>query len=147
MTKFATKVTILAREKLTASSILQEKISRSNNVELVMNQDVQAFEIIGNRLSAVLTKDLESGETKTWTPEGVFVFIGMSPNSSFLPPEIETDLRGFVSTDRSLQTSLKGFFAAGDVREGATAQAASAAGEGATAALMIRQYLQSIGEW
>jgi thioredoxin reductase (NADPH) len=146
LTKFATKVTILAREKLTASSMLQEKIARSKNIELVMNQHVQTFEIKENRLSGVITKDLESGKIKVWTPEGVFVFIGMSPNSGFLPPEVETDLRGFINTDDSLQTSLKGVFAAGDVRQGATAQAASAAGEGATAALMMRQYLQSIGE-
>ncbi len=146
LTKFATKVTILAREKLTASRILQEKIARSKKVDLVMNQDVQSFEIQDNRLSGIITKDMESGETKTFTPEGVFVFIGMSPNSGFLPPEIETNIRGFVSTDGTLQTSLKGVFAAGDVREGAIAQAASAAGEGATAALMIRHYLQSIGE-
>ena len=70
----------------------------------------------------------------------------MSPNSGFLPKEIETDLRGFVRTNSGMQTSQKGIFAAGDVREGATAQAASAAGEGASVALMIRQYLQSIGE-
>lgn len=146
LTKFASKVTILAREKVTASSILQEKIARSEKVEMVMNQEIQAFEIEHNRLSGVVAKHLKSGEIKTWKPEGVFVFIGMSPNSGFLPPEIETNMRGFVTTDGKLQTSIKGVFAAGDVREGATAQAASAAGEGATAALMIRQYLQSIGE-
>ena len=146
LTKFATKVTVLAREKVTASSILQEKISRSKKIEIVTNQEIQAFEIENRRLSGVVAKNLESGELQTWKPEGVFVFIGMSPNSSFLPPEIKTNLRGFISTDGKLQTSLIGVFAAGDVREGATAQAASAAGEGATAALMIRQYLQIIGE-
>jgi thioredoxin reductase (NADPH) len=146
LTRFATKVTVLAREKLTASPILREKIDRSENIDVVMNQDVQSFEIQADRLSAVITQDLASKEIRTWKPEGVFVFIGMSPNSDFLPPEIEMDYRGFVVTDRTLQTSLKGVFAAGDVREGATAQAASAAGEGATVALMIRQYLQSIGE-
>ncbi len=146
LTKFASKVTVLAREKLTASSILQEKISRINKVELVMNQEVQAFEIKDNRLTGVIAKDTKTGDTKIWTPDGVFVFIGMSPNSTFLPSDIETDINGFISTDGKLQTSLKGVFAAGDVREGATAQAASAAGEGATAALMVRHYLQSIGE-
>lgn len=146
LTKFATKVTILAREKLTASSILQEKIARSKKINLEMSQDVQAFEIEDNRLSKIIANDMETGESRTWTPEGAFIFIGMSPNSSFLPPEIETDINGFINTDGKLETSLKGVFAAGDVREGATAQAASAAGEGATAALMIRQYLQSISE-
>jgi len=146
LTKFASKVTILAREKLTASTILQEKIARTPMVDLVLNQDIQAFKVENNRLDGVLAKDTETGKTITWNPDGVFVFIGMSPNSSFLPKEIETDLRGFVLTNSGMQTSQKGIFAAGDVREGATAQAASAAGEGASVALMIRQYLQSIGE-
>jgi len=81
---------------------------------------------------------------KEWHPDGVFVFIGMSPNSEFVPAEIERDRFGFILTDKTLQTSIKGVFAAGDVRAGATAQAASAAGEGATAALMIRQYLEDV---
>lgn len=50
-----------------------------------------------------------------WHPDGVFVFIGVSPNSDFLPREIERDRRGFVTTDKAMQTSLKGIFAAGDV--------------------------------
>jgi thioredoxin reductase (NADPH) len=58
-------------------------------------------------------------------------------------PDCKRDKRGFVITDRTMQTSLKGFFAAGDVRAGATAQAATAAGEGAAAARMIREYLQT----
>ena len=151
LTKFACKITILAKEKLTASSILsssilREKIARIKKVELLMNQEVQAFEVENNRLSGIVVKDWESDETKIFTPEGVFVFIGMSPNSGFLPPTIETDLRGFVMTDGRLHSSPVGVFATGDVREGATAKAASAAGEGATAALMIRQYLQSNSE-
>jgi thioredoxin reductase (NADPH) len=74
--------------------------------------------------------------------DGVFVFIGLSPNSDFLPAEIERDRFGFVVTDLTMQTSVKGCFAAGDVRAGSTKQIASAAGEGATAALMIREYLR-----
>jgi thioredoxin reductase (NADPH) len=144
--KFASKIIILAREKLTASSILQEKISRVDSIEIVKNQEVLKFELKENRLDGVTTKDMVTDELKTWRAEGVFVFIGMSPNSDFLPSSINTNIRGFVMTDHTLQTSLKGVFAAGDVREGATAQAASAAGEGATAALMVRQHLQSINE-
>jgi thioredoxin reductase (NADPH) len=68
----------------------------------------------------------------------------MSPNSEFIPAEIEQNRLDFIVTDSTLQTSIKGVFAAGDVRAGATAQAASAAGEGATAALMVWQYLESV---
>lgn len=121
-------------------------------VDIEQDSESMAYvEQINNGLRVVSTIVFPDGDilkepSKILSPEGVFVFIGMSPNSGFLPLEIETDLRGFVMTDGKLQTSLVGVFAAGDVREGATAQAASAAGEGATAALMIRQYLQSIAE-
>jgi thioredoxin reductase (NADPH) len=77
-------------------------------------------------------------------PAGVFVFIGLSPNSRWLPPEIERDKTGFIITQLNLETSMPGVFAAGDVRLGSTKQAASATGEGATAALMIREYLKTI---
>jgi thioredoxin reductase (NADPH) len=143
LTKFATNITIIARENITASRILQEKIERVDKVKLVRNQEVLAFEVENNKLKSVVTRDIKTGDKNIWKADGVFVFVGMSPNSEFLPPEIKTDYRGFVETDHSLQTSLNGIFAAGDVRKGATPQAASAAGEGATAALMIRQYLQS----
>jgi thioredoxin reductase (NADPH) len=74
----------------------------------------------------------------------VFVFIGLTPNTAWLPPEIERDRQGFIVTSLTLASSLPGVFAAGDVRLGSTKQAASAAGEGATAALMIREYLKEV---
>jgi thioredoxin reductase (NADPH) len=75
-------------------------------------------------------------------PSGVFVFIGLSPNSGLIKDYVETDGMGFITTDASLQTSVSGVFAAGDVRSGSTKQAASAAGEGAAVALGIRRYVQ-----
>lgn len=79
-----------------------------------------------------------------WGPlYGVFVFIGLQPNSAWLPAEIKRDEVGFLMTSTNLETSMAGVFAAGDVRKGSTKQAASAAGEGATAALMIREYLRT----
>ena len=66
--------------------------------------------------------DREMAQVKEWHPDGVFVFIGLSPNSQSLPLEIERDRSGFVLTDQTLQTSIKGVLAAGDVRAGATAR-------------------------
>ena len=74
--------------------------------------------------------------------DGVFVFIGLRPNTGFLKnTDIELDEVGLIKTNNKLETSVKGIFAAGDVRSGATMQIASAAGEGATAAVSIREYL------
>ncbi|MDQ2997278.1 MAG: FAD-dependent oxidoreductase, partial [Chloroflexota bacterium] len=85
-----------------------------------------------------------TGATEEISPAGVFVFIGLSPNSGWLPDSIKRDQYGFVETDATLETSVPGIFAAGDVRKGSTKQAASAAGEGATVALMVREYLKSV---
>jgi len=74
------------------------------------------------------------------------VFVGLIPNTAWLNnTKIEMDEIGFVKTNRSLETNLPGIFCAGDVRSGATQQIASAVGEGATAALMIREYLKETG--
>lgn len=145
LTRFATQVTLMARSpEPKASRILQEKVGQREDMRVVTSREVQEFQVEDGQLSAVKVLVQDTGEAEEWHPDGVFVFIGVLPNSDFLPPEIERDRFGFVLTDQSLQASVKGFFAAGDVRAGATAQAASAAGEGAAAALMMREYLETM---
>lgn len=147
LTKFASHVTIAAHgPEFKASTILQEAVAKRDDMTTITDHSVQEFVVADDgKLAAVMVLDNTSGPVKEWHPDGVFVFIGVEPNSGFLPPEIERDRRGFVVTDMMMQTSLKGFFAAGDVRAGATAQAASAAGEGAAVALMMRDYLRMLG--
>ncbi|MEJ2759680.1 MAG: FAD-dependent oxidoreductase, partial [Anaerolineales bacterium] len=87
-------------------------------------------------------EDRETGEEKEWDYDGVFVFIGLLPNSEFVENLVDVDSYGFILTDKTLMTSAPGVFASGDVRAESTKQAAAAAGEGATVALMIRQYLE-----
>lgn len=147
LTRYANQVTILTRDiKIKASSILQEKVAGEEKIKVVTGYEVEEFVTVNGDLAAVKSIDVENNQPKEWNPDGVFIFTGMTPNSDFLPPIFDRDRFGFLITDDTLQTCLQGVFAAGDVRAGATSQAASAAGEGATAALMIRQYLQSIGE-
>lgn len=93
----------------------------------------------------MVVQDRATRELKEWQYDGVCVFIGLSPNSDLVRSKVETDPNGFVVTDKSLMTSLPRLFAAGDVRLGSTKQAASAAEEGATVALMIREYLKRVG--
>jgi len=147
LTKFAKNVTIVEfMPEVKASAILQQKVAERDDMRVVTNHAVQGF-VKGEdgKLDHVEVLNRETGKTVDWQTEGVFVFVGLSPNSSFLPEEIERDRWGFVTTDRTLQTSMQGVYAAGDVRAGSTKQAAAAAGEGTTAALMIRQYLQELG--
>jgi thioredoxin reductase (NADPH) len=146
LTKFASQVDIVEfLPKVKASQILQDKVAEMANMTVTLNHAVKAFELEGNRLKAVLVEDRASGEQKTWQYDGVFVFIGLSPNSELVKELVRLDAFGFIETDKTLMTSQAGLFAAGDVRASSTKQAASAAGEGATAALMIREYLREIG--
>jgi thioredoxin reductase (NADPH) len=144
LTRFVKKVIILVRgEAMTASKVVIEKVEENPAIEVRYNTEVSALQ--GDRKLAGLTlRDRKTGKEETITPAGVFVFIGLTPNSGFLPPEIARDPFGFITTNLMLETSMPGVFAAGDVRHGSTKQAASAAGEGATAALMIREYLQGM---
>jgi thioredoxin reductase (NADPH) len=144
LTRFADKVTMLVRgETMTASKIVIDKVEESKKIDVRTNTEVQA--LLGeNRLSGLTIRDRKTGATETIEPAGVFVFIGLSPNSDWLPGEIVRDQYGFVVTEPTLETSMRGVFAAGDVRKGSTKQAAAAAGEGATAALMIREYLKEV---
>ena len=142
LTKFANSVTVLeVRERLGASQILQEKAESHPKMNVRLGTTVVEFRGNG-KLSAVVVKDLATGETEELHPGAVFIFIGLDPNAAFVRDLVDVDKRGFIQTDPTLQTSVEGIFAAGDVRQGSTKQVASAVGEGATAALMIRQYLE-----
>ena len=142
LTKFATRVTVLeVRDRLGASQILREKASSHPQMEIRLNTTVQGFKGNG-KLSSVVVKNTITGETEELRPGAVFVFIGLDPNVDFVRDVVDLDQYGFISTSATLETNIEGVFAAGDVRAGSTKQVASAVGEGATAALMIRQYLE-----
>ncbi len=142
LTRFASEVTLLVRSAaLSASQVVAEKVAEHPEITVRYNTAVEAFTGEG-KLGGIVVRDRQSGATEELHPAGVFVFIGLSPNSDWLPAEIARDQYGFVVTSLTLATSVRGIFAAGDVRKGSTKQAASAAGEGATAALMVREYLR-----
>jgi thioredoxin reductase (NADPH) len=144
LTKFASEVTILVRGTgMTASQIVIDKVRENPKIALRYNSEVAEFRGNG-KLKGIAVRDRTSGAIEELSPAGVFVFIGLSPNSGWVPDTIERDGQGFIVTTPTLETSMPGIFAAGDVRKGSTKQAASAAGEGATAALMIREYLKGV---
>jgi thioredoxin reductase (NADPH) len=145
LTKFASRVDIVEfSPQVKASQILQEKVAEQPNMSVTVNHAVKEFKG-KSKLEAIVVQDRVTGELKEWRYDGVFVFIGLSPNSDLVKGKVELDKFGFVVADQALMTSLPGLFAAGDVRAGSTKQAASAVGEGATAALMMREYLKKVG--
>jgi thioredoxin reductase (NADPH) len=142
LTRFASKVTIATHAPtLTASRVVVEKIEAHPQIEVLTNVSPAAFRGDGH-LEAVELKDVRTGETRTLQPAGVFVFIGLSPNTALVQELVGTDERGFIVSSPTLETSVPGVFVAGDCRAGSTKQAASAAGEGAAVALAIRAYIQ-----
>ncbi len=146
LTQFTDRVTLLEyAPELKASALLQEKARSHAKFDIRTN--VQVTEFQGNgRLKAVRAKDRESGEELEFHPAAAFIFAGLTPNTEFLPGDVERDQSGFIATDPTFQTSMAGVFAAGDVRAGSTKQLASAIGEGVTALIMVRQHLQKLGE-
>ena len=145
LTRFASKVTLLVRgDSLSASQVLQEKALSHPKMEIRFNTTVQEFRG-RNRLSGLLAVDGKTNEVEELNPGAVFVFIGLDPNTGFMSGLVELDDWGFIRTFDNMQTSAEGIFAAGDARAGSTKQVASAVGEGAAAALMVRQYLEKLG--
>ena len=147
LTKFASHIDMLVRgDHLKATEVLNQKIKATEAIDIHFNTTTD--EIVGedDSIVAVRGTDKTTGEQVEFPTDGVFVFIGLRPNTSFLAnSDVELDDYGFVATDKTLETSMSGVFCAGDVRSGATQQIASAVGEGATAALMMREYLEEIG--
>jgi thioredoxin reductase (NADPH) len=144
LTKFANKVTVVTRDpKLSASKVVAQKVAEKSQIEVVKGSTPVEFH--GDRhLDHVVLKDIATGETREVDVDGVFVFIGLTPNTELVRDLVDLDEQGFISTDAALSTSIPGIFAAGDSRAGSTKQAASAAGEGAAAALAIRRYLEPL---
>ena len=138
-------MTVLVRgPELTASKVAREKLPTYPNVTIRLNAEVASFEGNG-RLAAVRVRDIGSGAEESLPVAAAFVFIGLSPNTGFLQGIVNLDAHGFISTTDTMATNIPGVFAAGDCRHGSTKQIASAVGEGATAAIMIRSYL-AMGE-
>jgi thioredoxin reductase (NADPH) len=148
LTKFASHIDMLVRgDKLRASEILQHELKNRFADKITIHFNTSTDEIVGqdNKVVKVVGTDKTTGKKKEFPTDGVFVFVGLSPNTAFLAGSgIELDERNFIETDNGLMTNIPGVFVAGDVRSGATLQIASASGEGATAALHIREYLNKL---
>lgn len=145
LTRFSTHIDLLVRgDKMRASEILQQELDKHKD-KITVHFNTTTDEIVGEEkfVTKVIGTDVKSGKKVEFKTDGVFVFIGLKPNTGFLSTsKVELDEIGMIKTDSNLQTNVPGVYAAGDVRSGATMQIASAAGEGATAALMMRKYLE-----
>lgn len=146
LTRFASHIDLLVRSTVKASQVLQDDLQQyidSGKVTVHLGTTPDEIVAQDGKVSAVrVTKDGEQSNIET---DGVFVFIGLKPNTQFLAGSgVELDELGLIKTNEKLETNIEGVYASGDVRSGATMQVASAVGEGATAALEIREYLDAL---
>lgn len=143
LTRFATHIDLLVRSKIRASDVLQHDLQKYvDEGKITVHLATTTDEIVAVDGKVTEVKGTKAGVPTVFPTDGVFIFVGLKPNTGFLAGSgIELDELGLITTDMKLQTTMPGVYASGDVRSGATMQIASAVGEGATAALSIREYL------
>jgi len=144
LTKFVDKVYLIHRRgMLRAEKILQERISKNPKIEIVWKSVIER--IYGEKeVKGVKIKNVDTEEIKDLSCSGVFIFIGLEPNTHFLRNMVKLDEIGFVNTNNNLQTDKKGIFACGDVRKNTLKQVIVACGEGALAAYSAQKYINNI---
>ncbi len=143
LTRFTSHIDLLVRSTIKASKVLLadlQKLVDEGQITVHVSTTTEEIVAVDGKVKSV--RAIKDGKPVTFEIDGVFIFVGLKPNTQFLAGSgIELDIQGLIKTDTKLQTSIPGIFASGDVRSGATMQIASAVGEGATAALSIREYI------
>lgn len=146
LTRFATHIDLMVRSRLRASEVLQQELQKyvdEGKITVHIGATTDEVLIADDKFAGI--KTTKDGAQTELMADGLFVLIGLIPNTTFLEGSgVELDPLGHVVTDKHLATNVKGVFASGDVRSGATMQIASAVGEGASAALAIREYLDEL---
>ncbi len=128
------------RDQLRAAKILQEKLLSLDNVEMKWN--CVAEEILGDsQVSGVKVRDVKTGEGSELAVNGVFIAVGILPNTGFLGDFVQLDEGGYIVAGEDMKTSVPGVFAAGDVRTKALRQIITAAADGANAITSVEAYL------
>ncbi len=148
LTRYADKVYLIhRREELRASKILQQRLFANPKVEAIWNSVVER--VNGDEQGLVKNlelRDVETGARRDLSVTGMFVFIGFRPNTGIIDGHVEHDDMGYLRTDQNMQTSIRGLFAAGDVRAQLTRQVTTAVGDATTAAIAVEKYLKALAD-
>ena len=143
LTKFASQVLILhRRDSLMGQQLLQDRVMSDPKVSILANTEVE--KVLGeDQVIGVSTRDVVTGETSQTELSGLFVYVGLEPNTEFLKDLLPLDNAGHIPTDIWMATAIPGVYAAGDIRQHSAAQLITAAGDGATAAIAAVRYIQN----
>ena len=144
LTEYASKVILFHRsDNFSGEKVLQERVMSNSKIEVRWNTTIN--EVLGNgQVEGVGVKDEVTGETSRVDLSGVFVYIGLDPNTEYLQDVLPLDNAGHIPTDIWMSTPARGIFAAGDIRQNSAAQLVSAAGDGATAGIAARRYVEAL---
>jgi thioredoxin reductase (NADPH) len=143
LTRYASKVYLIhRRDGLRASKILQKRLFENPKIELIWNTVVERVEADAHGLVDKLhLRNVDTHAESTLAVTGMFVFVGFRPNTGIIEGHVTHDAMGYLETDMNMETSVKGLFAAGDIRVQLTRQVTTAAGDGTTAAIAAEKYL------
>lgn len=146
LTKFAKKVYVIhRRDKLRADKIIQERAFKNQKIEFIWNSIV--FEIRGeNTVKSILLKDTQTDKISKLDVDGIFPYIGISPNTELFSGQLNQDKYGFIITDTTMATSVDGVYAIGDVRNTPLRQVVTAASDGAIGATYALRYIEQTKE-
>ncbi len=144
LTRFVKSVTVIhRRDSLRAAKILQDKAFANPKIKFIWDSVVTA--VRGNdQATAVALKNVRTDAVSELPVSGIFVFIGLVPNTAFLSGLVACDKQGYIVTDDAMATAIPGIFACGDIRVKLLRQVVTAAGDGATAAVAAQHYLESL---
>lgn len=146
LTRFASKVSVIhRRQELRATRILQEKAFAEPKIEFLWNKVVEAIEG-EDVMKRLRLRDVATGEKSSLEVNGVFVSVGLKPNTDYLKGILPLDTAGYIITNEKMETEVPGILAAGDIRSNSIRQVISAAGDGATAAIYAERFITQLGE-
>ncbi|MBI5050888.1 MAG: thioredoxin-disulfide reductase [Nitrospirae bacterium] len=142
LTKFAESVLIVhRREQLRAAKVIQERAFSNPKIKFTWNSVAEKIDG-DDTVNKVFLKNVKTGETSSFDVEGVFIYIGYTPNTEFFKGIARLDENNYIITDDKMCTSVPGVFAAGDVRAKPLKQIATAVGDGATAGVSAEKYIE-----
>ncbi|MGX7395120.1 MULTISPECIES: thioredoxin-disulfide reductase [Carnobacterium] len=147
LTQFAEKVTIIhRRDELRAQKILQDRAFKNEKVDFIWNAVVENIHGDDMKVTGVKIKDTVTGEERETSADGVFIYVGILPNSESFKNLGITDEEGWIITDERMETTVPGIFAVGDVRLTPLRQIATAVGDGSLAGDNVFHYIERLNE-